>query len=77
VLDATTGQNGLDQARAFSASAGVTALLLAKLDHSARGGVAVAARRQLGLPIAFVGTGEGPDDLDRFEPAPFVDALLR
>lgn len=76
VLDATTGQNGVEQARAFSAAAGVTALILAKLDHSARGGVAVAARRQLGLPIAFVGTGEAPDDLAPFEAAPFVDALL-
>ena len=76
VLDATTGQNGLDQARAFSASAGVTAIFLAKLDHSARGGVAVAARRQLAMPIAFVGTGEGPDDLAVFDASPFVEALL-
>ncbi len=76
VLDATTGQNGVEQARAFSAAAGVTALILAKLDHSARGGVAIAARRQLGLPIAFVGTGEAPEDLAPFEAAPFVDALL-
>ena len=76
VLDATTGQNGVEQARGFSAAAGVTGLILAKLDHSARGGVAIAARRQLGLPIAFVGTGEAPDDLAPFEAAPFVDALL-
>ena len=76
VLDATTGQNGLEQARAFAATAGVTALILAKLDHSARGGIALAARRLLGVPIAFVGTGEAPEDLAPFDADEFVDALL-
>ena len=76
VLDATTGQNGLEQARAFTATAGVTALILAKLDHSARGGIALAARRLLGVPIAFVGTGEAPEDLAPFDADEFVDALL-
>jgi fused signal recognition particle receptor len=76
VLDATTGQNALAQARAFTQAVGVTEILLAKLDSSAKGGVALAIHRSLGLPITYVGTGEGPDDLAPFEPEAYVDGLL-
>jgi fused signal recognition particle receptor len=76
VLDATTGQNGLAQARAFTEAVNVTGVVLAKLDSSARGGVALAVAGELGLPICYVGLGEGLDDLARFDPAAFVDGLL-
>jgi fused signal recognition particle receptor len=76
VLDATTGQNALAQARAFTQAVGVTEILLAKLDGSARGGAALAIHRALGLPITFVGLGEGPDDLAPFDAEAYVDALL-
>lgn len=76
VLDATTGQNGLAQARAFLQAVGVTEILLTKLDGSAKGGVALAISRQLGLPITFVGLGESTDDLAPFDPSAYVDALL-
>ena len=76
VLDATTGQNGLAQAKAFKDAVGVTGVLLAKLDHSARGGVALAVSSQLGLPIMFAGFGEGPDDIAPFDAQAFVDGLL-
>ncbi len=76
VLDATTGQNGLRQAEDFLAHAGVTGLILAKLDGSARGGVALSIAHRLGLPIRYVGTGEGTDDLEPFDPEAFVDGLL-
>ena len=76
VLDATTGQNGLQQASAFAARVGVTALIVAKLDQSAKGGAALAASHSLRLPIAYVGTGEGIDDLSEFDAQSFVEALL-
>lgn len=76
VLDATTGQNGLAQAEAFVLAAGVTDLVLAKLDGSAKGGVVVSILDRLRLPIAFVGVGEGLDDLIPFDPEAFVDGLL-
>jgi fused signal recognition particle receptor len=76
VLDATTGQNGLKQAEAFSQVAGVTDLVLTKLDGSAKGGVVVPILERLRLPIAFVGVGEGMDDLIPFSPEAFVDGLL-
>jgi len=76
VLDSTTGQNGVAQARAFMQAVGVTEILLSKLDGSARGGVALAISRQLGLPITYVGLGEGPDDLAPFDPQAYVEALL-
>jgi fused signal recognition particle receptor len=76
VLDATTGQNALSQAQAFTRAVGVTEIVLAKLDGSAKGGAALAIRRTLGLPITFVGLGEGPDDLAPFEAEAFVDAFL-
>lgn len=76
VLDATTGQNGLQQAEAFKEAAGVTDLVLTKLDGSAKGGVVVPILERLRLPIAFVGVGEGVDDLIPFDAAAFVDGLL-
>ncbi len=76
VLDATTGQNGLKQAEAFALAAGVTDLMLTKLDGSAKGGVVVPILDRLKLPIAFVGVGEGVDDLIPFDAEAFVDGLL-
>jgi len=76
VLDATTGQNGLVQAEAFKQAAGVTDLIITKLDGSAKGGVAVSILERLKLPIAFVGVGEQLDDLVPFDPEAFVDGLL-
>jgi fused signal recognition particle receptor len=76
VLDATTGQNALQQARYFSEAVGVTGVVLAKLDGSAKGGVVFPIAHELGLPVLFVGTGEGPDDLAPFDPREFVEALL-
>ena len=76
VLDATTGQNALQQARAFKEAVKVNGVILAKLDSSARGGMAFAIQHELGLPILYAGLGEKPDDLQRFEPEAFVDGLL-
>ncbi len=76
VLDATTGQNGLNQARVFGEVAGVTGIVLTKLDGTARGGIVVAVQRELGVPVKLVGLGEGPDDLAPFDPEQFVDGLL-
>ena len=76
VLDATTGQNGLVQARVFRDVVDVTGIVLTKLDGSAKGGIVVAVQRELGVPVKLVGVGEGPDDLAPFDPAAFVDALL-
>jgi fused signal recognition particle receptor len=76
VLDATTGQNGLVQARVFSEVVDVTGIVLTKLDGSAKGGIVVAVQRELGVPVKLVGLGEGPDDLAPFDPEVFVDALL-
>lgn len=76
VLDATTGQNGLNQAREFAAACGVSGIILTKLDGTAKGGVAIAIRDQLGLPIKFVGTGESIGDLTPFSAAEFAQALL-
>lgn len=76
VLDATTGQNGLEQARKFTESAGVTGIVLTKLDGTAKGGVVVAIARELNLPIRFVGVGERIDDLLPFEPETFVESLF-
>jgi fused signal recognition particle receptor len=76
VLDATTGQNGLEQARKFTESAGVTGIILTKLDGTAKGGVVVAIARELNLPIRFVGVGEKIDDLLPFEPETFVESLF-
>ncbi len=76
VLDATTGQNGLEQARVFAEVVDVTGIVLTKLDGTAKGGIVVAVQRKLGVPVKLVGLGEGPDDLAPFDPAAFVDALL-
>jgi len=76
VLDATTGQNGLVQARVFSEVVDVTGVVLTKLDGSAKGGIVVAVQRELGVPVKLVGLGEGPDDLAPFDAEAFVDALL-
>ncbi|MEI2712612.1 MAG: signal recognition particle-docking protein FtsY [Nocardioides sp.] len=76
VLDATTGQNGLIQAKVFSEVVDVTGIVLTKLDGSAKGGIVVAVQKQLGVPVKLVGLGEGPDDLAPFDPEAFVDALL-
>ncbi len=76
VMDATTGQNGLQQARIFTQSAGVTGILLTKLDGTAKGGIAVAIARELSLPVRYVGVGEKMTDLLEFSPVEFVDSLL-
>ncbi|WP_188523297.1 signal recognition particle-docking protein FtsY [Isoptericola cucumis] len=76
VLDATTGQNGLNQARVFGEVAGVTGIVLTKLDGTAKGGIVVAVQRELGVPVKLVGLGEGPDDLAPFDAEQFVDGLL-
>jgi fused signal recognition particle receptor len=76
VLDATTGQNGLAQARAFAQAVPLSGVILAKLDTSARGGVGLAISEAMGLPIWYVGVGEQEGDLLPFEPAAFVDGLL-
>ena len=76
VMDATTGQNGLQQARLFTQAAGVTGIVLTKLDGTAKGGIAVAIARELNLPVRFAGVGEQMGDLLEFSPADFVDSLL-
>ena len=74
VLDATTGQNGLRQARVFAEVVDVTGIVLTKLDGTAKGGIVIAVQRELGVPVKLVGLGEGPDDLAPFDPDAFVDA---
>jgi fused signal recognition particle receptor len=76
VLDATTGQNGLRQARVFGEVTNVTGIILTKLDGTAKGGIVIAVQRELGVPVKLVGLGEGPDDLAPFDPEVFVDAIL-
>ena len=76
VLDATTGQNGLIQAKQLGESAGITGIVLTKLDGTAKGGIVVAIAKELGVPVKFVGLGEGVDDLQPFDPRSFVEALL-
>jgi len=76
VLDATTGQNGLVQARVFAEVVEVTGIVLTKLDGSAKGGIVVAVQKELGVPVKFIGLGEGADDLAPFDPGEFVDGLL-
>jgi fused signal recognition particle receptor len=76
VMDATTGQNGLQQARQFTQSAGVTGIVLTKLDGTAKGGVVVAISREMGIPVRYVGVGEKVGDLLPFDPKDFVDSLF-
>jgi fused signal recognition particle receptor len=76
VLDATTGQNGVVQARVFAEAVAITGIVLTKLDGTAKGGIVVSVQRELGVPVKLIGLGEGPDDLAPFDPEAFVDALL-
>ena len=76
VLDATTGQNGLIQAKQFSQSAGITGIVLTKLDGTAKGGIVLAIAKELGVPVKYVGLGEGIDDLQPFDPVAFAEALV-
>jgi fused signal recognition particle receptor len=76
VLDATTGQNGVVQARVFAEAVDITGIVLTKLDGTAKGGIVISVQRELGVPVKLIGLGEGPDDLAPFEPESFVDALL-
>ena len=76
VLDATTGQNGLTQARVFAEVVNITGIALTKLDGTAKGGIVISVQRELGVPVKLVGLGEGPDDLAPFDPEAFVDAIL-
>ena len=76
VLDATTGQNAINQARVFTEAIDVTGIFLAKLDGTARGGIVVAIREQLGIPVKFVGVGERPQDVEPFDPPRFVEAMF-
>jgi fused signal recognition particle receptor len=76
VLDATTGQNGLRQARVFAEVVDVSGIVLTKLDGTAKGGIVIAVQRELGVPVKLVGLGEGPDDQAPFDAATFVDAIL-
>lgn len=76
VLDATTGQNGLTQTKQFTDAVGVTGIVVTKMDGTAKGGIAIAIEKELGIPVKFIGVGEGVADLVRFDPEAFVDALL-
>jgi fused signal recognition particle receptor len=76
VLDATTGQNAINQATVFTAAIDVTGIFLAKLDGTAKGGIVVALRQELGIPVKFIGVGETPDDVEPFDPEQFVSALF-
>jgi len=76
VIDATVGQNGIAQAKTFQEAIGVTGLILAKLDGSAKGGIAVAVQEELGIPVKYVGVGEGVEDLEPFDPEQFVEGLI-
>jgi len=76
VLDATTGQNAISQARQFQAAIRVTGIFLAKLDGTAKGGIVVAVKDQLGIPVKFIGIGEKPTDIQPFDPDTFVEALF-
>ena len=76
VLDATTGQNGLIQARTFKETAGLTGIVLTKLDGTAKGGIVIAIARELGVPVKFAGVGEGIDDLKPFDARSYVEAII-
>ena len=76
MIDATTGQNGLAQAKVFTEAVNVTGIVLTKMDGTAKGGIVVAIQRQLGVPVKLIGLGEGADDLAPFEVETFVDALI-
>jgi len=76
VLDATTGQNAINQAKAFAQAINVTGIFLAKLDGTAKGGVVLVIREQLKIPVKFIGLGETPEDIETFDPQRFIDALF-
>ncbi|MDN6522309.1 MAG: signal recognition particle-docking protein FtsY, partial [Bifidobacterium crudilactis] len=76
VLDATTGQNGMAQAKVFAEAIGITGIVLSKMDGSAKGGIVISVQKELGVPVKLVGLGEGPDDLAPFDPDSFVDGIL-
>ena len=76
VLDATTGQNGVVQARVFTEAVTVTGIVLTKLDGTAKGGIVVSVQRELGIPVKLIGLGEGADDLAPFEPEAFAEGLV-
>ena len=76
VLDGTTGQNAIEQAKQFSEVADITGIILTKLDGTAKGGIAVAIQAELGIPVKYIGVGEKIDDLNKFNPKEFVDALF-
>ena len=76
ILDATTGQNAVQQAKVFAAAAGVNGLVITKLDGTAKGGAAITIRRELGIRVRYIGVGEGMDDLQPFDPDAYVDAIF-
>jgi len=76
VIDASTGQNGLVQAKQFAEAVDVTGIALTKLDGTAKGGIVIAVQQELGVPVKLVGLGEGPDDLAPFDPEAFIDAII-
>jgi fused signal recognition particle receptor len=76
VLDATTGQNAVNQAKVFTEATDVSGIFLSKLDGTARGGIVVAIRETLNIPVKFIGVGETPDDVEPFEPGKFVEAMF-
>jgi fused signal recognition particle receptor len=76
VLDATTGQNGISQAKMFDEAVGLTGIILAKLDGTAKGGIVIAIANELKIPVRYVGLGEKIDDLEEFDPKDFVEALF-
>ncbi len=76
VVDATTGQNGVAQAESFTEAVDITGVVLTKLDGTARGGIVLAVRTELGVPVVLVGTGEGADDLAPFDPSSFARGLV-
>jgi fused signal recognition particle receptor len=76
VLDGTAGQNAIQQARVFKEATGVTGLIVTKLDGTAKGGAAIAIRRELALPVRFIGVGEAMDDLQPFDPDAFIEAIF-
>ena len=77
VLDATTGQNGINQAKHFASAIGITGIILAKLDGTAKGGVVLSIKEQLNIPVKFIGLGETPQDIETFDPQRFVNAAVR
>ena len=76
VIDATTGQNAIAQAKAFGESVGLTGIIVTKLDGTAKGGVAIAVKEELGIPVRFIGVGEGADDMHPFDAEQFADAII-